>query len=144
MGLTLAKIEKQKHATENKVKNVTEELASIEEAIAKLTKEISALKENHKQSLSDLQSEEEKVQNLSKQKSKLEHQVDDLEVNFESEKKNRMDLERNKRKLEGDIRLAQETIMDLENDEASEEEKLKKNEFDYGQLNTKLEDEQAL
>merc|ERR1712131_384341 len=103
-----------------------------------------ALKEAHKQSLSDLQSEEEKVQNLSKSKSKLEHQVDDLEVNFETEKKNTMDLERNKRKLEGDIRLAQETIMDLENDKASEEEKLKKNEFDYGQLNTKLEDEQAL
>merc|ERR1712212_1385474 len=102
------------------------------------------LKEAHKQSLSDLQTEEEKVGNLSKSKSKLEHQVDDLEVNFESEKKNRMDLERNKRKLEGDIRLAQETIMDLENDKAGEEEKLKKNEFDFGQLNTKLEDEQAL
>merc|ERR1711931_372748 len=121
-----------------------EELASIEEAIAKLTKEITALKEAHKQSLSDLQSEEEKVQNLSKAKSKLEHQVDDLEVNFDTEKKNRMELERTKRKLEGDIRLAQETIMDLENDKAGEEEKLKKNEFDFGQLNTKLEDEQAL
>merc|ERR1711962_1029854 len=144
LELTLAKIEKEKHATENKVKNVTEELASIEEAIAKLNKEIQALKEAHKQSLSDLQSEEEKVQNLSKAKSKLEHQVDDLEVNFDTEKKNRMDLERNKRKLEGDIRLAQETIMDLENDKAGEEEKLKKNEFDFGQLNTKLEDEQAL
>merc|ERR1712235_66527 len=126
LELTLAKIEKEKHATENKVKNVTEELASVEESIAKLNKEIQALKEAHKQSLSDLQSEEEKVQNLSKQKSKLEHQVDDLEVNFDTEKKNRMDLERTKRKLEGDIRLAQETIMDLENDKAGEEEKLKK------------------
>merc|ERR1711937_1134990 len=144
LELTLAKIEKEKHATENKVKNVTEELASIEESIAKLNKEIQALKEAHKQSLSDLQAEEEKVQNLSKAISKLEHQVDDLEVNFDTEKKNRMDLERTKRKLEGDIRLAQETIMDLENDKAGEEEKLKKNEFDFGQLNTKLEDEQAL
>jgi len=144
LELTLAKIEKEKHATENKSKNVTEELASIEESIAKLNKEIQALKEAHKQSLSDLQTEEEKVSNLSKSKSKLEHQVDDLEVNFDTEKKNRMDLERTKRKLEGDIRLAQETIMDLENDKAGEEEKLKKNEFDFGQLNTKLEDEQAL
>merc|ERR1711937_614888 len=33
LELTLAKVEKEKHATENKVKNVTEELASIEESI---------------------------------------------------------------------------------------------------------------
>merc|ERR1711990_758121 len=84
------------------------------------------------------------VAQLSKSKSKLEQQVDDLEVNFDSEKKNRMDLERSKRKLEGDIRLSQETIMDLENDKGAEEEKLKKSEFDQTQLSSKLEDEVAL
>lgn len=54
-----------------------------------------------------------------------------------------MDLERLKRKLEGDIRLTQENIMDLENEKASEEERLKKSEFDFGQLSAKLEDETA-
>ena len=39
LELTLAKIEKEKHATENKAKNVTEELASVAEIIAKLEKE---------------------------------------------------------------------------------------------------------
>ena len=34
--------------------------------------------------------------------------------------------------------------MDLENEKASQEEKLKKNEFDYQQLNSKLEDESQL
>merc|ERR1712227_1090377 len=75
---------------------------------------------------------------------KLEQQVDDLEGALEAEKKVRMDLERAKRKLESDGRLAGETIMDLENDKARLEEKLKKAEFEFGQLTTRLEDEQAL
>ncbi len=37
-----------------------------------------------------------------------------------------MDLERAKRKLEGDLKLAQESIMDLENDKQQVEERLKK------------------
>ncbi|KAF7640555.1 hypothetical protein LDENG_00036280, partial [Lucifuga dentata] len=37
LELTLAKVEKEKHATENKVKNLTEEMASQDESIAKLT-----------------------------------------------------------------------------------------------------------
>lgn len=37
-----------------------------------------------------------------------------------------MDLERAKRKLEGDLKLAQESIMDLENDKQQSDEKLKK------------------
>ena len=88
--------------------------------------------------------QEERVATTGKTKSKLELQVDDLELVFESEKKTRMDLERNKRKIEGDIRLTQETIMDLENEKAAQEEKLKKCDFDHSQLNSKLEDEQAL
>ena len=38
----------------------------------------------------------------------------------------RMDLERAKRKLEGDLKLTQESIMDLDNDKLQLEEKLKK------------------
>lgn len=37
-----------------------------------------------------------------------------------------MDLERNKRKLEGDLKLAQESIIDLENDKQQLDERLKK------------------
>merc|ERR1711981_1258776 len=144
LELTLAKVEKEKHATENKVKNLTEEVATMEESIAKLQKEKKALQEAHQQTLDDLQAEEDKVNSLSKQKNKLEQQVDDLEANLEQEKKLRMDLERAKRKLEGDLRLGQETIMDLDNDKQRLEEKLKKQEFEYNQLSTKLEDEQAL
>ncbi|KAG5274986.1 hypothetical protein AALO_G00142330 [Alosa alosa] len=126
LELTLAKVEKEKHATENKVKNLTEEMASQDEAIAKLTKEKKALQEAHQQTLDDLQAEEDKVNTLTKSKSKLEQQVDDLEGSLEQEKKLRMDLERAKRKLEGDLKLAQESIMDLENDKQQSDEKIKK------------------
>ena len=37
-----------------------------------------------------------------------------------------MDLERAKRKLEGDLKLTQESIMDLENDKQQLDERLKK------------------
>uniref|UniRef100_H2YYW5 Myosin motor domain-containing protein n=1 Tax=Ciona savignyi TaxID=51511 RepID=H2YYW5_CIOSA len=154
LEITLAKVEKEKHATENKLKNLQEELATQDEQIAKLQKEKKALQEAHQQTLDDLQSEEDKVNSLTKQKAKLEQQVDDvskisqfnniLEASLEQEKKLRMELERTKRKLEGDLRLTQETVMDLENDKQRLEEKLKKQEFEYSQLATKLEDEQAL
>lgn len=45
---------------------------------------------------------------------------------MEQEKKVRMDLERTKRKLDGDLKLAQESIMDLENEKQQLDEKLKK------------------
>lgn len=37
-----------------------------------------------------------------------------------------MDIERGKRKIEGDLKLTQESIMDLENDKQQLEERLKK------------------
>uniref|UniRef100_A0A665UTS6 Myosin motor domain-containing protein n=1 Tax=Echeneis naucrates TaxID=173247 RepID=A0A665UTS6_ECHNA len=144
LELTLAKVEKEKHATENKVKNLTEEMASQDESIAKLTKEKKALQEAHQQTLDDLQAEEDKVNTLTKSKTKLEQQVDDLEGSLEQEKKLRMDLERAKRKLEGDLKLAQESIMDLENDKQQSEEKIKKKDFETSQLLSKIEDEQSM
>lgn len=37
-----------------------------------------------------------------------------------------MDLERAKRKLEGDLKISQESVMDLENHQQQSEEKMKK------------------
>lgn len=49
-----------------------------------------------------------------------------LEGCLEQEKKLRADLERAKRKLEGDLKMCQESLVDLENDKQQAEEKLKK------------------
>ncbi|CAB1418977.1 unnamed protein product [Pleuronectes platessa] len=141
LELTLAKVEKEKHAVENKVKNLCEEIMSQDENVTKLSKEKRALQEAHQQTLEDLQSEEEKINALTKAKTKLEQQ---LEGSLEQEKKIRADLERAKRKLEGDLKLAQESIMDLENEKQQLDEKLKKKDFEFSQLQTKIEDEQAL
>lgn len=60
------------------VKNLTEEMATLDENISKLTKEKKSLQEAHQQALDDLQAEEDKVNTLSKAKVKLEQQVDDV------------------------------------------------------------------
>ena len=60
------------------VKNLTEEMAGLDEIIAKLTKEKKALQEAHQQALDDLQAEEDKVNTLTKAKVKLEQHVDDV------------------------------------------------------------------
>lgn len=62
------------------MKNLTEEMAALDEIIAKLTKEKKALQEAHQQTLDDLQSEEDKVNSLTKAKVKLEQQVDDVSL----------------------------------------------------------------
>lgn len=60
------------------VKNLAEEMSSLDDTIARLSKEKLALQEAHQQTLEDLQTEEDKVNSLSKAKIKLEQQVDDV------------------------------------------------------------------
>uniref|UniRef100_A0A8B9YY54 Myosin heavy chain 2 n=1 Tax=Buteo japonicus TaxID=224669 RepID=A0A8B9YY54_9AVES len=143
LELTLAKAEKEKHATENKVKNLTEEMTGLDETIVKLLKEKAALQEAHQQALDDLQIEEEKVNTLTKARIKLEQQVNHVEGSLEQERKVCMDLERAKRKLEGDLKLAQETILDLENDKQHLDEKLRKKDFEFNQMQNKIEEQQS-
>ncbi|KAK0153533.1 Myosin-4 [Merluccius polli] len=153
LELTIAKVEKEKYATENKVKNLVEELAVLEEHLLKSSKEIKSLQEVHQQTLDDLQAEEDKVNSLTKTKVKLEQQVDDvritipeqdLEGSLEQEKKVRADLERSRRKLEGDLKLSQDNIMDMEGDRQRLEETLKQKDFEVINLQSRMEDEQAL
>ncbi|XP_062466569.1 myosin-3-like [Pezoporus occidentalis] len=143
LELTLAKAEKEKHATENKVKNLTEEMTGLDETVVKLDKEKKALQEAHQQALDDLQIEEDKVNTLIKARIKLEQQVNNVEESFEQERKVCMDLERAKRKLEGDLRLAQETTVDLENDKHHLDEKLRKKDLEFNEMQTKIEEQQS-
>ncbi|XP_068434011.1 myosin-8-like [Clinocottus analis] len=144
LELTIAKVEKEKYATENKVKNLVEELSTLEEKLLKSSKEIRALHEVHQRTLDDLQAEEDKANALTKTRVKLEQQVDHLEGSLEHEKKLTTDLERSKRKLEGDLKLSQETVMDLENERQQTEERLKKKDFEFSGLQSKIDDEQVL
>ncbi|XP_064890536.1 myosin-3 isoform X2 [Columba livia] len=142
LELTLAKAEKEKHATENKVKNLTEDTKSLDETIVKLIKEKKALQEAHQQALDDLQIEEDKVNTLTKARIKLEQQVNHVEGSLEQERKACMDIERVKKKFEGDLKLAQETVVDLENDKQHLDEKLRKRDFEFNQMQNKIEEQQ--
>ncbi|NXY70975.1 MYH4 protein, partial [Glareola pratincola] len=144
LELTLAKSEREKHATENKVvKNLTEEMTGLDEAIVKLVKEKKALQEAHQQALDDLQIEEDKFNTLTKATIKLEQQVNHVEGSLEQERKVCMDLEQAKRKLEGDLKLARETIEDLKNDKQHLDEKLRKKDFEFNQMQNKIEEQQS-
>ncbi|NXD97969.1 MYH4 protein, partial [Chaetorhynchus papuensis] len=138
LELTLIKAEKEKHATENKVKNLTEVVTGLDETVAKLVKEKKALQEAQQQALDDLQIEEDKVNTLTKARTKLEQQVNHVEGFLELERKACVDLGRAKRKLEGDLKLAQETVVDLENDKQLLDEKLRKKDFDFNQMQNKI------
>ncbi|KAK2515458.1 hypothetical protein Q9233_013971 [Columba guinea] len=142
LELTLAKAEKEKHATEKKVKNLTEDTKSLDETIVKLIKEKKALQEAHQQALDDLQIEEDKVNTLTKARIKLEQQVNHVEGSLEQERKACMDIERVKKKFEGDLKLAQETVVDLENDKQHLDEKLRKRDFEFNQMQNKIEEQQ--
>ncbi|ELK29644.1 Myosin-7B [Myotis davidii] len=129
---------------EEEVKNLTEEMAALDESVARLTKDKKALQEAHQQVLGDLQAEEDRVSALAKAKLRLEQQVEDLECSLEQERKLRMDTERAKRKLEGDLKLTQESVTDAAQDKQQLEEKLKKKDSELSQLNLRVEDEQLL
>lgn len=60
------------------VKNLTEEMAALDESVVRLTKEKKALQEAHQQALGDLQAEEDRVSALAKAKIRLEQQVEDV------------------------------------------------------------------
>lgn len=60
------------------VKNLTEEVESLNEDISKLNRMATVMQEAHQQALDDLHSEEEKLSNMSKAKLKLEQQVDEV------------------------------------------------------------------
>uniref|UniRef100_A0A8C4M3J8 Myosin heavy chain 1 n=1 Tax=Equus asinus TaxID=9793 RepID=A0A8C4M3J8_EQUAS len=116
--------------TEKEMANMKEEFEKTKESLAKAEAKRKEL--------------EEKMVALMQEKNDLQLQVQALEGSLEQEKKLRMDLERAKRKLEGDLKLAQESTMDIENDKQQLDEKLKKKEFEMSNLQSKIEDEQAL
>merc|ERR1712135_134440 len=60
------------------------------------------------------------------------------------EKRARADTEKKRRKIEGDLKVAQETVMDAERSKKDLEINISRKEKDLSALTSKLEDEQAL
>merc|ERR1711902_425521 len=70
--------------------------------------------------------------------------LDELEDNLNREKRARADTEKKRRKIEGDLKVAQETVMDAERSKKDLEINISRKEKDLSALTSKLEDEQAL
>uniref|UniRef100_A0A4W5K0V5 Myosin tail domain-containing protein n=1 Tax=Hucho hucho TaxID=62062 RepID=A0A4W5K0V5_9TELE len=73
--LTLAKVEKKKHGTENKVKIMTEEMGSQDESFGKLTKKKKPSKRHIRRPWL-ISRQRTTKSTMTKSKTKLEHQVD--------------------------------------------------------------------
>uniref|UniRef100_A0A8C6B738 Myosin motor domain-containing protein n=1 Tax=Monodon monoceros TaxID=40151 RepID=A0A8C6B738_MONMO len=129
----LAKSQKEKRASEYKVKNLTEEVESLSEDVSRLQR-----------TLEDLHAEEEKTLTLSKTKLTLEQPVNELEGALEQESKARMNWEKEKCKLEGEVKLNRESMEDLESRQLQLAGKLRRKELEMNQMSSKVENEKGL
>merc|ERR1712088_850562 len=99
---------------DHSIRTLNDEIANQDEVINKLNKEKKHASENSAKSCEDLQVAEEKVGHLNKIKSKLESTLDELESSLDKEKRGRADVEKSRRKVEGELKVTQETVLDLE------------------------------
>merc|ERR1719385_279584 len=144
LELAYQKIEQEKTNRDHTLRNLTDEVASQDEAINKLNKEKKMAGDNSSRAVEDLQCAEEKVTHLNSVKGKLESTLDDLENSANSEKRKRGDIEKTKRKIEGELRMAQETVNDLEGAKREMEGQIGRREKDITAMTAKLEDEQGM
>ena len=114
------------------------------ESVDKLKKEKSALSQVNYEGICDLDKAEERILELNRNRSNMSKMVEDLGISLEAEKRKRNEFEKERRKLESQITTAQESIFNLENEKAAQEERLKRCEYDYQALHAKSEDAAAL
>merc|ERR1711962_1114850 len=114
MELVISKLEQDKTNRDHTIRSLNDEIMNQDEVINKVNKEKKHLGENNAKANEDLQVASEKVQHLNNVKSKLEQTLDELENSLEREKRSRADAEKQRRKMEGELKIAQETVMDLE------------------------------
>merc|ERR1712088_141793 len=81
---------------------------------------------------------------LASVKSKLESTLGELESGLDKEKKARATIEKQKRKVEGDLKMAQDSVVELERNKRDVEVVIANKEKNNHQLAAKLDDEQNL
>merc|ERR1719479_206959 len=112
--MAITKLEQEKTNRDHTIKSLNDEIANQDEIINKLNKEKKHLSECGAKSSEDLQVASEKVDHLNKIKQKLESTLDELEASVEKEKRARAVVEKERRKTEGELKMAQETVADIE------------------------------
>merc|ERR1719454_1262536 len=110
--LAISKVELEKGNRDHTIKVLQDEIAEQDEVINKLNKEKKHIAETQAKSNDDMVSVNEKVGHLASVKSKLESTLGELEGSLDKEKKARATVEKQKRKLEGDLKMAQDGVVE--------------------------------
>merc|ERR1711936_18703 len=132
--LAIAKVELEKGNRDHTIKVLQDEIADQDEVINKLNKEKKHIAETQAKSNDDMITVNEKVDHLASVKSKLESTLGELESS----------LDKQKRKLEGDLKMAQDGVVELERAKRDIEVTIGNKEKNNAQLAAKLDDEQNL
>merc|ERR1712038_1382844 len=140
--LAIAKVELEKGNRDHTIKVLQDEIAEQDEVINKLNKEKKHIAENQAKSNDDMISANEKVEHLASVKSKLESTLGELESSLDKEKKARATVE--KQEVEGDLKMAQDGVVELERTKRDLEVPIGNKEKNNAQLAAKLDDEQNL
>merc|ERR1740123_1358102 len=142
--LAIAKVELEKGNRDHTIKVLQDEIADQDEVINKLNKEKKHIAETQAKSNDDMVSVGEKVEHLASIKGKLETTLGELEGSPDKEKKSRATVEKQKRKIEGDLKMAQDGVVELERSKRDLEVTIGNKEKNNSQLAAKLDDEQNL
>merc|ERR1719242_1409088 len=126
--MAITKLEQEKTNRDHTIKSLNDEIANQDEIINKLNKEKKHLSECGAKSSEDLQVASEKVDHLNKVK----------------EKRSRAQVDKERRKVEGELKMAQETVAEIERSKKELEAAIMRKEGEIMGLSSKLEDEQSL
>jgi len=144
LELAVQKLEQEKCNRDYIMRQINDEIANQDEIINKLNKEKKHVGETNSKATEDLQAAEDKVNHLNNIKSKLEQTMDQLIEGYEKEKRSRADIEKQRRKKEGELKIAQETVADLERSKKELESSIARKEKDISDMSGKLDDEQGV
>merc|ERR1711892_128131 len=144
LDLAFNKLEQEKTNRDHTIRSLSDEVAQQDEVINKLNKEKKMIADNQGKAYEDLTVAQEKVDHLNSIKSKLEATFDELEDGVSREKRARGEIGKAHRNTEGQLKLAQETVNELESAKRDLENIMGRKEKDIGQLSSKLDDEQSL
>ena len=142
--MVITKLEQDKSNKDHTIRGLNDEIANQDEVINRINKEKKHISENSAKANDDHTNISEKLDHLTNIKSKLESTLDELESSYDREKRSRGKVEKERRKVEGDLKITQQTAIELERSKKELEGIIAKKDKDMANLHMGLDDEQSL
>merc|ERR1712106_882868 len=114
LELQVQKVEQERTNKDHQIRSLSDEIAARDELINKLNKEKKMMQEINSKAVEVFQVADDKVCHLSMVKNKLATAMDDLEDNVDRERRKKGEEDKLRRKVEGDLKIAQESVSDME------------------------------